>query len=70
MAAEAVQCVQGVDWSTELVLQQTLEQAERLTVNCAPVQTLPTLQDIDTLQASRHQSSVNRHTCSTCNITL
>ena len=44
--------MQDVQWSTDKVLQQTLAQAEQLHLKVAPLDTLPTLRDIDTLQVS------------------
>ena len=47
---DAVLSMQNIKWSTDQVLQQTLEQARKLKLRVAPLHTLPTLQDIDTLQ--------------------
>ena len=44
---------QGIKWSTSTVLQETLQQARATGLDCAPTATLPTLQDIDTIQVSR-----------------
>ena len=44
--------LQNVEWSTDKVLQQTLRQAEQLHLHVAPRNTLPTLQDIDTVEVS------------------
>lgn len=56
--------VQNVQWSTNKVLQQTLAQAEQLHLNVAPMHTLPTLQDIDTVEVSviHLQHSYVQHT--------
>ena len=56
--------VQNVQWSTDKVLQQTLAQAEQLHLNVAPMHTLPTLQDIDTVEVSvlHLQHSYVQHT--------
>lgn len=35
------------------MLQETLQQARAAGLDCAPTATLPTLQDIDTIQVSR-----------------
>ena len=44
--------LQNIEWSTDKVLQQTLRQAEQLHLQVAPRDTLPTLQDIDTVEVS------------------
>ncbi|KAA6420145.1 MAG: hypothetical protein FRX49_09808 [Trebouxia sp. A1-2] len=46
----ALQLFEGIEWSSDKVLQQTLQQAKALQLNVAPLDTLPTLEDIDTLQ--------------------
>lgn len=38
----------GIRWSTEAVLKQNVDNAVRLGLNVAPLNTIPTLQDIDT----------------------
>ena len=42
--------MQGLTWSTDRVLHNTLAHAESLGLNVAPVDLLPRLQDIDTAQ--------------------
>lgn len=44
--------LQNIEWSTDKVLQQTMSQADQLHMQVAPLHTLPTLQDIDTVEVS------------------
>lgn len=46
----ALQLFEGIEWSSDKVLQQTLRQVKVLQLDVAPLDTLPTLRDIDTLQ--------------------
>ena len=45
---------QGIEWSSDKVLMQTLQKAKTLHLTVAPIDSLPTLHDIDTLQVSTH----------------
>ncbi len=40
--------IQGMQWSTSTVLQETLQRAACHGLRCAPVDTLPMLRDVDT----------------------
>jgi glycosyltransferase A (GT-A) superfamily protein (DUF2064 family) len=44
------QVFEAVQWSTDSVLQRTVAGVQRLGLNLAPIDTLPVLQDVDTLQ--------------------
>ena len=43
-------CLQGIEWSTPTVLAANLANAQRLALRVAPLDTLPTLPDVDTLE--------------------
>lgn len=56
--------LQNIEWSTDKVLQQTMRQAQQLNMRIAPIHTLPTLQDIDTVQVSllfQGMSALSQH---------
>lgn len=41
---------QGIQWSTESVLENSVKQAQACGLRVAPIDTLPTLQDIDVIE--------------------
>jgi D-mannonate dehydratase len=54
--------LQGLTWSVDSVLRDSVKQAEVLGLKVAPLESLPVLQDIDVLQACANPSYVMKGT--------